>query len=140
MLSFDDTPTVRWAILRRLDKEPGVAPAELRFWKYHQGDAYPVNPDDEPEKWRWGTASAPFLRVRLILMLGDFMHLTSRFDLPVPFELGHVHDEIDEIAEQCKKARRDFFTEALPVSEEKRIEGTGLRGRWGRYGLRVIGG
>lgn len=111
MLTADDTPTIRFAITRRLDAEPGVRVAEIRFWR-----------DDD------------CLKVGLLATLGESIITRSRFDLPLRFEIGHLHNEIDEIAEQYKLARRDFFTAELPVSEEKELPGTGLRGNWRRYG------
>lgn len=112
MLTADDTPTIRFAVLRRLGTEPGVRICDIKFGK---GDGV--------------------IAVGIIAALGDSIITKSRFDLPDPFEHGHLIAEIDEIAEQYKKARRDFFTAALPISEEKTLAGTGTRGRWARYGL-----
>ena len=65
----------------------------------------------------------------------------SVFDLPPVFELGHVHNEADEIAEQVKEARRKMlFTGGteMPglgsISEVHEAKGTGRRGNWRRYG------
>lgn len=115
MLTADDTPTIRNAILKRLGPEPGVIICDIKF------------------------AKAPgLIAVGLISTLGTTIRVKSRFDLPDPFEHGHLVAEIDEIAEQYKTARRDFFTSRLPVSETKTLPGTGARGRWERYGLRSV--
>ena len=111
MLTADDTPTIRFAILRRLDQEPGVKVCEVKFQQHHD-----------------------CLSVGLLATLGDSIITRSRFDLPLHFEHSHLINEIDEIAEQYKVARRDFFTAGRAVSEEKTLDGTGLRGRWISYG------
>lgn len=131
MLTASDTPTIRFAITRRLDQEPGIAVADIKFAKVGRGDWYAG--DGEVLQ----RAGEPFIRVGLLLQVGHTIVLRSRFDLPDPFEIGHLHAEIDEVAEGCKRARKDFFTAALPVTEEKPLAGTGLRGRWSRYGLRA---
>lgn len=113
MLTADDTPTIRNAILKRLGAEPGVIICEMKFAK-----------------------TPGLIAVGLVATLGNTIIVKSRFDLPDPFEHGHLVAEIDEIAEQYKLARRDFFTARLPVSEAKTLPGTGTRGRWERYGLR----
>lgn len=128
MLTADDTPTIRFAITRRLDKETGISVADIQFQKYAMGERY-RNIEDK----RYEFSNEPFVRVGLLLEVGPII-AKSVFDLPVPFEHGHLIAEIDEIAEAVKVARKDFFTAALPVSEEKTLPGTGLRGRWKRYG------
>ena len=133
MLTDADTPTIRFAILRRLGQEPGVKVCDIKFEKYRRGEQYLARFDPQV----WAVAEEPFIRVGMVSLLGETMVTRSRFDLPVPFEIGHLHAEIDEIAEQYKRARKDFFTAALPVSEEKHVEGTGMRGRWKLYGLRA---
>lgn len=131
MLTGEDTPTIRFAITRRLDKEPGVEVADIKFARVGRGDWYAGYGDVMMR------ADEPFLRVGLVLWLGRAIIVRSQFDLPDPFEIGHLHAEIDEIAEGCKRARRDFFTAGAGVSEEKQLPGTGLRGRWSRYGVSV---
>lgn len=134
MLDQDDTPTIRFAIQRRLSLEPGVRICDIKFEKYERGDPY-----CDPVNHLWAIADEPFIRVGLVAALGSSIITRSRFDLPVPFEHGHLIAEIDEIAEQYKEARRDVFTADLPVSEEKTVRGTGMRDRWARYGLRMLG-
>lgn len=130
MLTADDTPTIRNAITKRLGKEPGVAVADLKFQKYRRGDEYA----DVEHGGLLRIAQQPFIRVGLLVQLGASIIHKSVFDLPNPFEHGHLLAELDEIVDSFKTARKDFFTAALPVSNEKRIPGTGLRGRWARYG------
>lgn len=132
MLTADDTPTIRFALHRRLDKEPGVQVADIKFAKLKKGDWYA---DLSGLMLR---ADEPFIRVGVVLSVGRMVIVTSRFDLPDPFEHGHLLAEIDEIAEQCRRARKDFFTAAMDVSEAKPLPGTGLRGKWNRYGF-VLG-
>ena len=115
MLTAEDTPTIRHAITRRLGVEPGVRLCEIKFHKVP------------------GEVS-----VGILANVGDFLITRSTFVLPDPFELGHLHNEIDEIAMQYRLAAKDHFTAALPVSEEKTLPGTGLRGNWARYGLRYV--
>lgn len=117
MLTSDDTPTIRFAINRRLGAEPGVTLCAIKF------------------------AKAPgVISVGVLARLGNTIITTSRFELPDPFEHGHLLAEIDEIAEQYKLVRKDFFTARLPVSEVRQVPGTGTRGNWARYGLRMSGG
>lgn len=113
MLTADDTPTIRHAILRRLGTEPNVRICEIKF---HKG--------------------AGEISVGVLSNVGDHLISTSAFVLPDPFELGHLHNEIDEIAASYRVMQRDHATAALPVSEVKTLPGTGLRGNWARYGLR----
>lgn len=111
MLTAEDTPTIRFAVLRRLDKLPGVQVCAIKF-----------------------TQGPGCIGIGVLSRLGESIIVKSIFQLPPQFELAHLHDEIDEIAEQYKVARKDFFTAALPVSEAKEVPGTGLRGRWAQYG------
>ena len=118
MLTIEDTPTIRNAIIKRLDKEPGVAVADIKI-----------------------EGAKDHIKVGVWLMLtdtqqaGGIVDIRSFFDLPDEFEIGHLHNEIDEIAEHCKKARlktgvgRILF---MPGVDRKRefLTGTGLRGWW----------
>lgn len=111
MLTADDTPTIRFAINRRLDAEPGVRVIDIKFRK-------------EPG----------VIAVHLELTVGGALSVNSDFHLPDPFELGHLHNEIDEVAEACKQARLDFWRNGRVMAGRKELAGTGLRGRWARYG------
>jgi len=44
MLTADDTPTIRFALSRRLGKEPGVEICDLKFQKRRQGEWYLADP------------------------------------------------------------------------------------------------
>jgi hypothetical protein len=118
MLTAEDAPTIRNAIQKRLGTEPGVAICDIRVASHDYGAV---------------------LRVGIMALLdGEAIVTRSLFELPNPFELGHLHDEIDEIAEQYKAARKAHYGRggAPMVSPEKHLAGTGMRGRWARYGLR----
>lgn len=109
MLTYhDNAATIRWAILKKLDAESGVKVCDVLI-KPH--------PDH--------------IAVGILATLSDELIVRSRFDLPSEFDLRHLHNEIDEIAEQYKAARLDFFGRgAIMRDPEKMLEGTGLRGRW----------
>src|SRR6266849_1755735 len=110
MLTANDLPTIRFAIVRRLDAEPGVIIYDLKML---------------PRPGR--------IEVGVEAEIDGHLRTRSRFDLPDPFELSHLHDEIDEIAEQFKVVRKNGGGGLLTLPE-RMIEGTGLRGRWLRYG------
>lgn len=129
MLTSDDIPTIRFAIRWRLDSEPG---------------AYVVEPTlvQPIKKGEWYTdvksrldvqAREDFIRVVVLIGLGVTIHVQSEFHLPDPFEHGHLVNEIDEIAESLKKVRKGAFTSPLSAPVRK-IDGTGARGGWDRYG------
>jgi len=115
MLTDEDTPTIRNAIYRRLDKEAGVAICDMKFAK-----------------------GAGYIAVGVLATIDDGPITLSRFELPNPFEHGHLIEEIDEIAEQMKAARKAHFGNGngLILTPERQLAGTGLRGRWSRYGLK----
>ena len=115
MLTAADTPTIRNAVHKRLGKEPGVKICDIKF-----------------------TKSEIAIRVGIVATLGldDRIVTRSMFDLPSEFEHAHLVNELDEIAEQYKAARLDFFRNG-GVEGEKEVTGTGLRGRWAQYGMRV---
>ncbi len=117
MLTYDDEPTIRFAIDRRLSKEPGVRHLEIHI------------------KPRFADIP-PHIRVATRAQLGETIkNVKSRFDLPIPFEYSHLLNEIDEIAEQYKDARRSFFANGgVPMGIEIEVKGTGVRGRWKKYG------
>jgi|SRR6185312_359318 len=130
MLTEADTPTIRFAMIRRLDKEPGIEVCDLKFEKYAIGDRY-----RDFDKGEWSIAAVPFIRVGLVATVGSAIVTRSKFDLPVPFSHQHLINEIDEIAEQFKAARKDFFGRGGAIlTPEKQLAGSGLRGRWAQYG------
>ena len=116
MLTDEDTPTIRHAINRRLGVEVGVTICDIKFAK-----------------------GLNYIAVGILAELDNGGPITrSRFELPIPFEHGHLLEEIDEIAEQYKAARKAHFGSGsgLILTPERQLQGTGLRGRWARYGLR----
>jgi hypothetical protein len=133
MLTDQDTPTIRHAITRRLSLEPGVTICDIKFGRFVKGDWYAM--DDG----MLVVADEPFLRVGVLATIDDGDTITrSRFDLPAEFEHGHLVAEIDEIAEQYKAARKERIGHGggLILTPERQLQGSGLRGRWSRYGLR----
>lgn len=119
MLCIDDEPIIRRALMRRLDSEPGVRVLQVLVKEHPQHIAVGV-------EW----------------MVRDMVHGTSTFHLPKQFELSHVHNECDEIAEGCKEARARFalhlggMSDPGAVSERHTAKGTGERGNW-KYGERT---
>lgn len=119
MLTYSDEPIIRRAISRRLDSVPGLRTLEVLVKDHKQHITVGVN-------WQ----------------MNDLVIGNSVFDLPPQFELGHVHNEADEIAEQAKAARKQFLLYgAMPakgsISETYTAKGTGRRGNWRRYGERA---
>lgn len=102
--------------MRRLDSIPGVRVLEVKTVEHKTHLAVGV-------EW----------------MVSDVVHGTSLFHLPLSFELSHVHNEADEIAEGCKEAKRKFalalngMVQPGSVSERFKALGTGERGNW-KYG------
>lgn len=117
MLTIGDEPIIRRALARRIGSEPGVSILEIKVVGHKR-----------------------HIAVGLLIHVDDKVLVKSVFDLPPVFELKHVHNEADEIAEACKEARRKLqFTGAyLPelgaVSEVFAAMGTGRRGRWAQLG------
>lgn len=129
MLTSADLLTIQFAIRCRLDAEPGVSVAlPIPMQAYGIGELYL-----DLDRQMYRQAEVPFIRVGVLARLGNSITTRSWFDLPDPFEHGHLLNEVDEIAEQYKQARKGFFLSPLMVPERK-VKGTGLRGRWARYG------
>jgi hypothetical protein len=142
MLTFDDNPTIRHAILKRLDKEPNVKVVDIVIRDCTEPPPTGML-SSLVELLALRKAHVPHIEVGVWLFLTDtirkdgegMVDLRSFFDLPAQFELRHVHNEIDEIAEAAKKAREKTAVTRLvhvPGLQHKReqLEGTGLRGRW----------
>lgn len=116
MLTYEDEPTIRFALMRRLDKEPGVEICDLRVEPHLSEDP-------------------PFIAVGLVALLGKLLITRSTFHLPPVFEHRHLLNELDEIAEQYKAARKEYFRGGMVMkASEHELAGTGLRGRWAQYG------
>lgn len=114
----EDEPIIRNSIIKRLDAEPGVRVLDIQI---------------KPHKYH--------IAVGVEWMVNDLVHGTSVFHLPPQFEHAHVLNEVDEIAEGCKEAKRKFALhlaglEDGAVSERFEANGTGLRGNW-KYGERT---
>lgn len=123
MLTYDDAPTIRHAIMRRLDPakgkkgERGVKVCEILIQPHLL----------DPVK--------PFIAVGVLVELDGDKVMRSYFHLPAEFELRHLHNEIDEICEQYKSARIDHvLTGGTKFGEQRTMLGTGLRGNWAMYG------
>lgn len=127
MLTYDDAPTIRNAIIKRLDPakgkkgERGIKVCEILI-EPHLLD--PVK---------------PFIAVGVLLAL-DSEHdgpiVRSTFHLPAQFEHAHLINEIDEVAEGAKAARIDMAVNGrlMKFGEQRTMLGTGLRGNWAKYG------
>lgn len=122
MLTYDDNATIRHAIIKRIDKEPNVAIADINM--LNQPDAKP-----------------PHIQVGVWWFLKDSIQDAglidgrSFFDLPAEFEHRQLLNEIDEIAEQIKAVRRETTVGRLlwaPGKQQPRkaVAGRGLRGTW----------
>jgi hypothetical protein len=120
MLTVTDTPTIRRAIMKRLDRSLGIDSVDMKFAKFP------------------GSHITVMLALNLGWVGGKVFLVNSSFDLPDPFEHGHLLDEIDQVAEQVKAARKDFFGRGPGVirTPGTQLAGTGRRGLWARYGLR----
>lgn len=142
MLTIEDEPSIRNAIFKRLDKETGVKVVDIIV-----KDCNEPEPTGElsslEEVLARRKSHIPHIEVGLWIFLVDtiradgegMVDIRSFFDLKPQFELRDLHNEIDEIAEGCKKAREETkATRLLYVRglERKRetLAGTGLRGRW----------
>lgn len=115
MLTWDDAPTIRWAILKRLEKEPGVRFVHV-FAKQFPG----------------------FIGVGVEASIADvepMVQTRSHFRLPPVWEIRTLHNEIDQIAEQIKAIRREH--RGIVRSDQSigaQIAGTGLDGQMKKVG------
>lgn len=119
MLSFDDDPSIRFAIHRRLDHERGVKICEIKVVPHR-------------------LQKPPFIAVGILTELDAHLVLRSVFHLPGEFDIAHLRNEIDQVAEQYKAARQQHFGRVLSgqliMTGEKQLLGTGLRGLWAQHG------
>src|SRR3569623_655363 len=115
MLTIADEPTIRWAISKRLDKAPGVERAETIVRK-----------------------KKDCIFVGILFHLDKKLIVKSTFELPHQFDVAHLHNEIDQLAEQLTAARRDHFGrslrgQVLGSGIGAQLAGTGLRGLWSQH-------
>jgi len=116
MLTYENEPTIRFALLRRLDQEPGVKVCEIKVIPHL-------------------TEQPPFIAVGVLVKLGELLTTRSIFHLPAEFDHRHLVNEIDEIAEQYRAARKAYFRNGMVMTTpEKQLLGNGLRGNWAKYG------
>lgn len=120
MLTYETgEPLIKRSIQRRVGKETGVSILETIVKKHKR-----------------------HIAVGVLCHINDKIILKSVFDLPLEFELLHVHNECDEIAEACKEARKNLlFTgpsmvDLKAMSQTYAAKGTGRRGNWRMYGER----
>lgn len=116
MLEADtDDPIIRRAIDRRLGKEPGV---------YILGIQVRTMPD--------------CITVKIAAEIDDMINFAAVFDLPLQFQHIHLINEIDEICEKAKEARRKFGRKLsggllTEIVKRESLGGTGRRGRWKQF-------
>ena len=111
----DSCPIVQRAIMRRVDTEPGVKICSIKM-KHHKGDCLRVG-------------------LQYFILGDDGTELIGRslFELPEIFEHSHLLNEIDQVCEQIKAAKKEHFglaSRGSPSGTEKTLQGTGLRGLW----------
>lgn len=133
MLTYqDDEPTIRNAILRRLSKESGVDVVAIEIKERAKGERYMfdgivrISPDNHIVVGVW-------LSLKDTVSDEGILNVWSFFELPEQFDIRHLHNEIDEVAESTKTARRDAGLSVIwqPGKSGREITtGTGLRGRW----------
>jgi hypothetical protein len=112
MLNGWDEPTIRNAILKRLSVERGIRLLDIKIKRHKDNVA-----------------------IGVLAQLDTVLLVRSRFDLPPEFEYTHLHNEIDQIAEQYKCARIDYWRNGRPEAmPEREVIGTGLRGLWATHG------
>jgi hypothetical protein len=116
MLTHEDEPTIRNAFMKRLERERGVKICEIKVVPHLK-------------------ETPPFIAVGVLATLDDAVVTRSLFHLPALWALRHLHNEIDEICEQMKAARKLHFGRGgAPLkAPESQLLGTGLRGRWRQH-------
>lgn len=121
-MTYDDEPTIKNAIWKRLHQPGTTEIADIRVINH---------PDAKPA----------YIEVGIWFVLKDRIQIDglvdprSFFDLPVEFTHSHLLNEIDEIAEQLKAVRKETAIARIMFNPEARqgrsaVLGTGLRGRW----------
>lgn len=112
MLTYEDEPTIRNALEKRLESEPGVKSVDIHIKN---------RPHDDPPHIRVSVQTKLYLVPKIV---------KSRFDLPSEFDYWQLHNELDEIAESykevCSFLRKGFPPEGVEVE----LGGRGVRGNW----------
>ncbi len=120
MLTFDDAPAIRGALIKKLGAEPGIAIADLKV-------------QEETEDGRNYIAVGVWLILTDRMNHGGVLDIKSFFDLPSEFTQTQLDNEIDEISEACKAAKRTAGLRVLfnPTKTHRELlPGTGRRGSW----------
>lgn len=123
MLTARDTPTIENAIRKRLhfDEKRGRGERGIYVLDVVIKDHGPPDPD-------------PHIAVGVQVTIDEVLRARSFFDLPCEFTPQHLHNEIDEMAEAFKAARRKHWGQGRPgsliMNPDTLIAGTGKRGRW----------
>ncbi len=104
-----DLPIVRQAILNKLDKERGVKVCDMPMRDHKD-----------------------YIAIGVMSLIDGTLLVRSVFHLPPWFDLRHVHNELDQIAEQYKAARVNFWTNGRNLEDKNQyfVSGTGHRGLW----------
>lgn len=116
MYTIDDGTAVKHAIIKRIDEERGCSVADVKI-------------EEQPD----------CIAVGVLIIIDDaisetgLLDIRSFFDLPLQFEMTEVHNQVDEIAEACKKARKaaglSFRFNPSTITYREKLPGTGRR-RW----------
>jgi hypothetical protein len=131
MLTIEDRGTIDNAIWKRLNEPGKTEIADVKI-------EHVIATTKEPEH----------IRVGIWCVLKDrigfegLIDTRSFFDLPAEFTHRHLLNEIDEVSEQIKEARRNTQASRLvmtagAVQNRHQTKGTGLRGRWGSSNSRA---
>ncbi len=113
MFTIEDKPSIEHGIWKRLSKEPGVSMLGVRVKDLKKCIRVEVMYAVE----NWLSPDSPVI-------------CKSVFELKPEFYLRDVHNEIDEIAEHAKEARRKVGVCTALITAPQFIKGSGLRGRW----------
>lgn len=113
MLTIDDGSTIKSAIIKRMDAERGCSVADVQVKE-----------------------EADCIAVGVLVIMDDSISTTGLidirafFDLPPRFDIKQLHNEIDEIAESCKAARKRagvFIAFNPGFQSREKLPGTGRR-------------
>ena len=118
MLAYDDWPTIKNAIQKRVGAEPGIRVVDIKI--KNLGD--PKSPEGE------------FIKIGVEVLIDSHWEAFSVTELPKEFQHIHLLNQIDEMIESFKAARLNGWKKG-EISDVKnptlnRLPGTGLRGHW----------